>query len=288
VAALGICANIGGRKSKIHAKPTRIIGSRVNLYTCRVVTAHSSWSNAHNFLPKHPPAISRFQQVLPSHSSWQRNGRQVYAPAYSTSFRSHELLREAASRTDNEIDAVMSIVAVPGPSLILQIPCSLGTRYPYTSCVSNRLRLVLLCLPDCENTMISLDSSRIAIEKGASPARRKGRANPVPGLVSYVHSGHWRLRKPTHEAPVLEGKSLLQRVEWQVGPRTLGVVVWAGHLRAGGLEATAGDEGWGRGGAEGSTCEHLVSVSSEGNWRGTRRTLAVLMEWRVLGCLKLA
>jgi len=79
----------------------------------------------------------------------------------------------------------------------------------------------------------------------------------------------------THEAPVLEGKASLQRVKGQVAARTLGVVVWAGKLGAGGLEATAGDEGWGRGGAEGGTGEHLaksVSVAVDGLYS---RTLAV-------------
>jgi hypothetical protein len=70
---------------------------------------------------------------------------------------------------------------------------------------------------------------------------------------------HWR-RVRTHKAPILEGKTPLQRA--------LGVVVWAGHLRARRLEAAAGDEGWGRGGAEGSMGKHLrgLGVSGEGNW----------------------
>jgi hypothetical protein len=62
----------------------------------------------------------------------------------------------------------------------------------------------------------------------------------------------------THEAPVLEGKAPLQRVEGQVAARALGVVVRAGHLRAGRLEAAAGDERGGRGGAESGTGEHLA------------------------------
>ena len=69
------------------------------------------------------------------------------------------------------------------------------------------------------------------------------------------------MRKRTHEAPVLEGEAPLQGVEGQVAARALGVVVRAGHLGASRLEAAAGDEGWGRGGAEGSTGEHLCSVS---------------------------
>jgi hypothetical protein len=102
---------------------------------------------------------------------------------------------------------------------------------------------------------------------------------------------HWR-RERTHKAPVLEGKTPLQRVEWQVAARALGVVVWAGHLRARRLEAAAGDEGWGRGGAEGSTGEHLGGWESAARaiGRGAQRTLAVLVEWRgVVGvCMKLA
>jgi hypothetical protein len=80
----------------------------------------------------------------------------------------------------------------------------------------------------------------------------------------------------THEAPVLECKAPLQRVEGQVAARALGVVVWAGQLGAGGLEAAAGDEQWGRGGAEGGTGEHL----EESVWKTTNaadgRTLGVL------------
>jgi len=85
----------------------------------------------------------------------------------------------------------------------------------------------------------------------------------VPGSISRVLSIHWRVSELTHEAPELEGKALLQRVEGQVAARALGVVVWAGHLRAGRLEAAAGDESWGRGGAEGGTGKHLVAVSGE-------------------------
>ena len=73
-------------------------------------------------------------------------------------------------------------------------------------------------------------------------------------LAYVIASLHAKL---THKAPVLEGKALLQRVEGQVAAGTLGVVVGRGHLRAGRLEAAAGDEGRGRGGAEGSTGEHL-------------------------------
>jgi hypothetical protein len=66
-----------------------------------------------------------------------------------------------------------------------------------------------------------------------------------------------RRAKLTHEAPVLEGEALLQRVERQVAAGTLGVVEGGRHLGAGRLEATAGDEGGGRSGAESSTGEHL-------------------------------
>ena len=79
----------------------------------------------------------------------------------------------------------------------------------------------------------------------------------------------------THEAPVLEGKAPLQRVKGQVAARALGVVVWAGELGAGGLEAAAGDEGWGRGGAEGSTGEHLESSVTAAIEGVSGRTLAV-------------
>ena len=80
----------------------------------------------------------------------------------------------------------------------------------------------------------------------------------------------------THESPVLEGKALLQRVEGQVAARALGVVVWAGELGAGGLEAAAGDEGWGRCGAESSTGEHLEQLAYVSIGTALERTLAVL------------
>jgi hypothetical protein len=69
--------------------------------------------------------------------------------------------------------------------------------------------------------------------------------------------GHWRVVHLTHEAPVLEGKAPLQRVEGQVAARALGIVVRAGHLGTRRLEAAAGDERGGRGGAEGGAGEHL-------------------------------
>jgi hypothetical protein len=100
-----------------------------------------------------------------------------------------------------------------------------------------------------------------------------GRENPRPVVIS--------LRpvtepcKLTHEAPVLESKALLQRVKGQVATRTLGVVVWAGELSAGGLEAATGDERRGRGGAEGSTSEHLQTSVTVAIGVILGRTLAV-------------
>ena len=87
---------------------------------------------------------------------------------------------------------------------------------------------------------------------------------------------HWCHSDLTHESPVLEGKAPLQWVKGQVAARALGVVVRAGELSAGGLEAAAGDESGGRGGAESSTGEHLresVCVAIGAEWR---RTLAML------------
>jgi hypothetical protein len=70
----------------------------------------------------------------------------------------------------------------------------------------------------------------------------------------------------TGVSPELESKALLQRVKRQVAARALGVVVRglsSGHRAmaapsdTGGLEATAGNSGGLRGGAESSTGEHL-------------------------------
>jgi hypothetical protein len=95
-----------------------------------------------------------------------------------------------------------------------------------------------------------------------SPARPKGRPKPVAAAVSALccHCGAGKL---THEAPVLEGKALLERVEGQVAAGTLGVVEGAGELGAGALEAATGDAGWGRGGAEGCTGEHLGTSAGD-------------------------
>lgn len=76
-----------------------------------------------------------------------------------------------------------------------------------------------------------------------------------------------------HESPVLEGKAPLERIEWQVTTRALGVVVWAGELCAGRLEAAAGDERRGRGRTEGSARKHLARVSEGRQWRWCRGTL---------------
>lgn len=76
--------------------------------------------------------------------------------------------------------------------------------------------------------------------------------------------GHWGGDRRTHEAPVPEGKALLQRVEGQVATGALGVVVGAGELGAGRLEAAAGDERGAGGGAEGCTGEHLGTWSAGG------------------------
>ena len=89
------------------------------------------------------------------------------------------------------------------------------------------------------------------------PHQQGGMAGRIRLLRLLVWTWHCDAPKLTHESPVLEGKAPLQWVEWQVAARALGVVVWAGELGAGGLEAAAGDESWGRGGAEGSTGEHL-------------------------------
>lgn len=88
----------------------------------------------------------------------------------------------------------------------------------------------------------------------------------------------WSLLDRTHESPVLEGKALLEGVKWQVAARALGVVVRAGELGASGLEAAAGDEGWGRCGAESSTSEHLGRLVKVAIGAELEHTLAVL--WR--------
>jgi hypothetical protein len=89
------------------------------------------------------------------------------------------------------------------------------------------------------------------------------------------------LPKLTHEAPELESKALLQRVEGQVAARALGVVVWAGELGTGRLEAAAGNERRGRGGAESSAGEHLEESVSGAIGVVDGRTLDVLQSGEV-------
>lgn len=61
------------------------------------------------------------------------------------------------------------------------------------------------------------------------------------------HRGGDRTESNSHESPVSEGEELGQWVEWDVASWTLWVMVRRAHLRAGGVEATAGDHR-GRGG----------------------------------------
>lgn len=99
----------------------------------------------------------------------------------------------------------------------------------------------------------------VQVHVWAMAYQRGGRAERSQWLfpVSHVTPSMLGCGQLTHEAPVLEGEALLQRVERQVAAGTLGVVVGGRHARAGRLEAAAGDEGRCRGGAEGSTGEHL-------------------------------
>jgi hypothetical protein len=76
------------------------------------------------------------------------------------------------------------------------------------NCVVLHLRLVLLGLPDC-SAVISLMPRMTDAGKRVSPARRKGRANPVPVCISRGLSIHWRVLELTHETPELERKALL-------------------------------------------------------------------------------
>jgi hypothetical protein len=161
-----------------------------------------------------------------------------------------------------------------GPPRMLQFPCFPNARNP-RSCPSSLHLFVLLGLPDCNSNSVRYAHSINEIERDVLPARRNGRENPVATRVSQCHA-LVTLPKLTHEAPVLESKAPLQRVEGQVAARALGVVVRAGHLSAGGLEAAAGDERRGRGGAESGTGEHLQTSVSEAIGAVNGRTLGVL------------
>jgi hypothetical protein len=149
-------------------------------------------------------------------------------------------------------------------SLILQVPYSSGVVAQEPSinpCLLAHLGLVLLRLPHCA-AKVRYACSVGGVCVNCSPARPKGRPKPIAAAVSALCCD-WDAGQLTHEAPVLEGKALLQRVEGQVAAGALGVVVGAGELGAGALEAATGDAGRGHGGAEGCTGEHLET--SAGN-----------------------
>jgi len=62
----------------------------------------------------------------------------------------------------------------------------------------------------------------------------------------------------TAVSPKLDGKSPLQWVKGQVAPWAFWVVVWAGELGTGRLEAATGNDSWVRGGTEsGASSQHL-------------------------------
>ena len=68
---------------------------------------------------------------------------------------------------------------------------------------------------------------------------------------------HDQLTLLTHVSPVLVLEALAERVEGNVGARTLSVVVRAAELGAGGGKATAGDGVGGHTGPESGSSVHL-------------------------------
>lgn len=72
----------------------------------------------------------------------------------------------------------------------------------------------------------------------------------MSGLVMAprIPNVHWG--SLTHESPVAPEEVLGERVEGDVGARTLGVVVGAAKLGASGGEATTGSEGGGHSGPD--------------------------------------
>ena len=94
------------------------------------------------------------------------------------------------------------------------------------------------------------------------PAMAKGAPKPVTGasksaIQKPICDNHTAIRPRTHESPVSPEEVLGQRVEGDVGARTLGVVVRAAELGAGGGKATTGNEGGGHSGAESGSSVHL-------------------------------
>lgn len=80
--------------------------------------------------------------------------------------------------------------------------------------------------------------------------------------------------------PEFDRKALLQWVEWQIATRALGVVIRAGELGSGGLEAAAGDERGLRDSTESRAGEHLYELAKKTIDVELSPTVKVWVEWR--------
>jgi len=123
--------------------------------------------------------------------------------------------------------------------------------------------LVLVCLPDYTGSALLSPSSPSTSAWTYLRQRRGGRIRDLSQTVSRKLTKQQAAQQAqhTHESPVSETKVLGQGVERQVVSRSLWVMVWAGHLGAGAVEATAGDHlgHWGDAGC--SAGEHLEVFS---------------------------
>ena len=65
------------------------------------------------------------------------------------------------------------------------------------------------------------------------------------------------VRERTHESPVSPEEVFCEGVKGNAGTRALGVVEWAAHLSAGGVEAPTGSESGGHPGSNNGLSVHL-------------------------------
>lgn len=109
-----------------------------------------------------------------------------------------------------------------------------------------------------------------------------------PTAKSYQNISHARhllrsIGSPTHEGPVSPEEVLGQRVEGNVGARTLGIVVRGRELSASGGETTASNEVGGHSGPDSSSGVHLRRESDAIDYR-RKQCSTTNLEYRSREC----
>jgi len=100
---------------------------------------------------------------------------------------------------------------------------------------------------------IALTTFLAVVLLSAVPERARGKR--LLGLVRLPDRDAERQEEAgRHKTPVSEEEEPRQWVEWNVGTRALGIVIWRAEVRPSGMEATSGDQ---LGRAHGGSGEHL-------------------------------